>query len=57
MLQSFLNPSVLAKAHLSPPKEWEWLFLELVLVQAIQVLQLPANQIKTAPAYSDQFIY
>jgi hypothetical protein len=56
MLQSFLNPSVLARAHLSPPKEWELLFLGLVLVPTIQVLQLPANQIKTALAYSDQFI-
>jgi hypothetical protein len=55
MLLSFLNLSVLAKAHLSPPRGWELLFLELVLVPAIQVSQLPENQIKTAPAYSDQF--
>jgi hypothetical protein len=47
MRQSFLNLSVLVKAHLSPPREWGWLFLELVLVPTIQVLQLPENKIKT----------
>jgi hypothetical protein len=47
MHQSFLNLSVLVKAHLSPPREWGWLFLELVLVPTIQVSQLPENKIKT----------
>jgi hypothetical protein len=51
MHQSSLNLSVLVKAHLSPPREWEWLFLELVLVPTIQVLQLPENIIKTALAF------
>jgi hypothetical protein len=47
MRQSFLNLSVLAKAHLSRPKELGWLFLELELVPAIQVWRPPENGIKS----------